>query len=1169
MGIDNFFKSLTKTTFVIKRNETKPREAPKNNSSGVHKAGHCVNDVDGISKRNNLNKDATKIKHPIKTLDKNLDNKQKYSDDAAKQDAKQDDCIEDSEIKELDKKIDCKRLYMDFNSILHVTANDIEKDIRYIQYSKIIGKIDDRCRDTMKRIDPNFDLDDDTMGEGKILTKEEWMIKFKKHVKKLIDDQYILESIRNYIDHIMKNLLTGEKVERIFISIDGMPTMAKIVEQKKRRIMTYITNGLKKKMHTDLKSKLSSNRILYEAHVYTFDRSKIIPVSDFMDALYLYLTSDTQFQKWMKTRYTQLKEIVVSSHHLPGEGEKKIMEDIISSNYNAGECVIFSPDADIIIMSMLIRNMLNRRATLDMCTGIKSVDHTVHTSNDDNESEIHGSGTHDSETQSETLGDVSDRKDKKQKLTSPKTKMISKVGLIRYNSYEDNYDYISANDLCRDIFNYVQGKTTLNLDEDRVTNDVSFLFTLLGNDFIPKLEAINVRTDIELILDMYVQTLEITHKSRHFGMYIIYHNRSRYRINYASFTKYFELLSMSEVSLIKERYLSNTYRNYKRLKYLFNEHLSESDHDDAKQPDTTFESKLLYPQLVRYVQFANIIFSVRKKMSEIKKQEVQNGSKMHMNSRIGKPIPFSTKNGPVPRYGRPRESYSHTPQVSRITSDHLMPYVQAEISDMLKDMDRDQFEHILVNLIEMFIKVERLNLSIRDVQKLPITDRLRKIIDDVLDSVNVEPSLYLVPDMPDVKSLYHQQNIKNQFPHPDMLITTYDEELYMMNRCISRYKDAFTPEYEIGFFRMTTKSRYKYDSSYIITDSEEYYSRYFGIDINSKDPDDIEKMNHIVSEYLKGLFWVFNFYMNCNDTEFNKNNTSDWFYQYSHAPLMFHISKFIFNMNKHSKDKKDRWRWMEKLYDSVCDTSYIPRKNFMTNIEYYLYVNPYQRLDQEILGDPLYKEISKVDYTKIFGDLDKMVDRIWEGDDSLLDVRYTYLSRGKLIGQKIFGYSDWKTFLETEGVDMDVMNECTDSVISMDRDVLDTYSTDDSVSGDDMVHAQSSKKTKYLTQCPLDGQYDTIILEDSQNMLKKMQDREHKSTQSFAIIKSSGTSMGLIPTTTCAPVETATTNAPTVTYDMWGFNPFMTAINVVRNTGHDSILACNKSHKSAHDIIYE
>jgi 5'-3' exonuclease len=866
MGIDNFFKSFAKTTFILKR----------------------TNDGNGNPQ---------------------IERKQ------------------NRDIKESVKKIDCDRLYIDFNSVLYTIANNIEKDVQYIQYAKIIGKIDNRCREIMRRIDPNFDLCDDTM------TKDEWLIEFKNHVKNSINDQYILESIRDYIDNIMHNLVTGDRVERIFISIDGIPTMTKIVEQKKRRIMTYLTNELKKKTKAYLKSEMSAERILYETHVYTFDRYKIIPMSAFMDTLCLYLTSDGQFQSWMKTRYVNLKEIIVSSHHLSGEGEKKIMEDIISSNYNTGECVIFSPDADIIIMSMLIRNILNRRATLDLD------------------------------------GKNAYNRLKKTKPINSKTKMISKVSMIRYNSYDDNYDYISADNLCRDIFNYVQGKTFLNLDEDRVTNDVGFLFTLFGNDFVPKLEAINVRTDIELILDTYVQTLEITHLSRHFGMYIIYHNRSKYRINYASFAKYFELLSSLEILLIKERYLSNTYRNYKRLKYLFEEDTKKSDR---------FESKLLYPRLVQYVQFANIILSARKKFNEIWKHETAHN-----------------------------ESASNK---TKIISNILMSYVQSEICHMMKDMSHKQFELVVVNLIETFVRIEALNLSICEIRKMSITEGLEKIIDEVIDNADIKPTLNLIPDVPDIKSYYHQQNIKKQFPHFDMKISSYDETMYMMNRCIGNYKDVFTPVYKIGYSHMTTKSEYKYKSSHPVTDAKEYYQRYFGVDINSKDPKVVNIMNHIASEYLKGLFWVFNFYMNQNDVEFNKKNTSDWFYPYSHAPLMFHISGYIFNMNKNG------WGWIDKLYDSVSNTSYIPRSHFMTKTEYHLYVNPYQKLNQRFLGEQLYNEICKVDHTLLFGDMDRMVDKIWEGDDSTLDVRYTYLSRGKLIGQKNLGYGEWKSLLESKGV---------------------------------------------------------------------------------------------------------------------------------------------------------
>ena len=169
MGIDNFFKSFAKTTFILKRNND------GNSNPQIERKQNC-------------------------------------------------------DIKESEKKIDCDRLYIDFNSVLYTIANNIEKDIQYIQYAKIIGKIDDRCREIMRRIDPNFNLCDDTM------TKDEWLTEFKNHVKNSVNDQYILESIRDYIDNIMQNMVTGDRVERIFISIDGIPTMTKIVEQKKRRI---------------------------------------------------------------------------------------------------------------------------------------------------------------------------------------------------------------------------------------------------------------------------------------------------------------------------------------------------------------------------------------------------------------------------------------------------------------------------------------------------------------------------------------------------------------------------------------------------------------------------------------------------------------------------------------------------------------------------------------------------------------------------------------------------------------------------------------------------------------------------------------------------------------------------------------------------------------------
>lgn len=890
--------------------------------------------------------------------------------------------VSNNEIDKIDK-IQCKRLYMDFISILHKTANKIENDIQYVQFAKIIRKVDAKCREIVKDINPNFDIDQEPNDI------EMWCNNFRNMVNRCVTNDYILDKIRQHIEYIMDELIIGETVERIFISIDGIPTMAKIVEQKRRRIMTCLLSGLKKKFNTDFKHQFTKERDLFMNYVYIFDRTLLSHVSSFMDILTDYLTSldENSFHTYMKVKYPNLEEIIISSHHQPGEGEKKIMEDIIDTNYNNllvsnEECVIYSPDSDVIILSMLIRNILNRRVTTELYNA-------THNNIDDS-------------INSNQL-----------RRENPKTKNISKVGLVRHNSYEDTYDYISADDLCSKIFKNVQKRTQLCLDEDRVTNDVSFIFTLFGNDFLPKLEAINIKNDIDTILRIYVQTLEATYKSRHFGMYIIYHSKAKYRINYASFSKYIELLSQIEVTLMKEKYMSNTYRNYKHIKSIFNDNGNEDDNN---------ASDLLYPQLIQYVQFANIMFSTRKKAYELlsnltNMQNIQNT---------------------IDTWRKPNSNSKNLATIN------MVPYVQQELMNTFKLItDTDQFESLIAKLIRIFVKIEKIkiDIDIDTFMTLSHSNRLALITVELLRDNPIYPKLELIHDFPNVKSYYHQQNIKNKFAHPDMSITIYDEELYMFTRCMNKYKNSLEPEYEIGSFKLSVvNNRYKYDSSYIITDAAEYYKRYIDIDLTNTTYKDTERLNTMIMEYIKGLFWVFDYYVN------NRNHISTWFYRYTHTPFLFHISRFIhtmtytyFNHNiplidhgissigkkrKYSVGSfKDKLIWMEKIYENVTDsTIYVPREKFMNMIEYYVYVNPYNKLDSNMIGRLLVEELKKVDQDLLFGNINQIIDRIWNGDKTLIDTRYTYLSKGKIIGQRILSYDEWKNILKEHNINFNMIH---------------------------------------------------------------------------------------------------------------------------------------------------
>ena len=59
----------------------------------------------------------------------------------------------------------------------------------------------------------------------------------------------------------------------------------------------------------------------------------------------------------LKNICKKLKDITISSSYEFGEGEKKILEHIIH-NKKSGSYVIFSPDADTILLSLIMQNKL-------------------------------------------------------------------------------------------------------------------------------------------------------------------------------------------------------------------------------------------------------------------------------------------------------------------------------------------------------------------------------------------------------------------------------------------------------------------------------------------------------------------------------------------------------------------------------------------------------------------------------------------------------------------------------------------------------------------------------------------------------------------------------------------------------------------------------------------
>jgi hypothetical protein len=280
---------------------------------------------------------------------------------------------------------------------------------------------------------------------------------------------------------------------------------------------------------------------------------------------------------------------------------------------------------------------------------------------------------------------------------------------------------------------------------------------------------------------------------------------------------------------------------------------------------------------------------------------------------------------------------------------------------------------------------------------LSVWKLIDKVVNVILNHKTIKPQLILFAKKYIVTDNYHQHNILKGFYHPDIKVTKYDEEVYILLR---NYNKHLSGDYEIGQVKLLINNdKYIYKKTNIITDSKVYYKRYFDIDISNKN--DIPKLNNIINEYIKGLFWVFDFYMNQNNI--NTDIVSNWFYKYSHTPLLYHVSKYIYC-------KKNKIEWFHNIYKSIDDHN-IHKNNFITPTEYYIFVNPIQKIDKIYINSDLYNKI--VNNHNLYIDLDNIVNKLWKGDTSLVDTSYTFLNKGRLINKIEIGYETWKLLVGT------------------------------------------------------------------------------------------------------------------------------------------------------------
>jgi len=267
-------------------------------------------------------------------------------------------------------------------------------------------------------------------------------------------DQYKLENLM--MERIMKYtefLIDYVKPQKLlYISVDGVAPMAKMNQQRKRRYKSSYDNIIKNNIKKKHKKKIGN----------TWSNTVITPGTEFMERLHNKLK---KYSRYINKKYKI--EVIYSSYHTPGEGEHKILQDIKKrSKINKDNVyAIYGLDADLIFLALA-----SKKSNIYLVR-----EEIIFGKNIQKQSEI---------------------KDPKQ------------LGI------EENLNYVSI-DKFREYLNYkIKSMIDRNMyDKNETidfTDDFIFICYFLGNDFLPHLPSIDIKTGgLDFIMGCYIDTYKI------------------------------------------------------------------------------------------------------------------------------------------------------------------------------------------------------------------------------------------------------------------------------------------------------------------------------------------------------------------------------------------------------------------------------------------------------------------------------------------------------------------------------------------------------------------------------------------------------------------------------------------------------------------------------------
>ena len=760
------------------------------------------------------------------------------------------------------KLIDTNYLFIDFNSIIHFISqrvNYLVNNALMLSLMEYNGCSDQSYLDKIDLLNLDEKIDIKLDSENIIIQS------FKNYFTSERLDDIIIKNVGIFLKHFF-NKFNKNKIKFIYLAVDGVPSKAKMVEQKKRRFIGEFEKNIKLEIIEKYKDQLDINKtdncsIPYNKYNYLqnkiiWSRGNISPGTFFMVKLGRFLNNKSFKNEVNKILpLVRHNNFILSNFTDKDEGEKKIM-DYINDTDNAvsGKICIFSPDADIILLSMILKN--------------KNIEKTV-LRNDQQRS----------------------------------TKII--------NLTDSYYDLIDIDTLENELFNYMKNK---DLNKIKVINDIVFIFTFFGDDFLHKIESFNVRNDIELILDIYKDLLE---QNDYTNCYLL-NNDDIITINYNNFMKILEMFSKMENKLIQRNYFEKKYKNYSYLLNKINNDLKNKKYEYS----TVDHNNVL--EFIKKNNINNVIKEFEIDLIELINKFIT----IEVNPRLKKTlshlqnISITLNNINLVPINHFIEFLKRVNNTQNINKDIYTLFNTRCFRNFLKLFEFNNelinyelLNNELLNSNNFNSEIIKKKYNIKNIKDINSNKKIELLILYYYINNSLPIIKYNIPSLRPLKLELFPFNINNsRFSKDIETMNEYDKNILKFDNMLDEYNKKLNKAYDTPL----GNPKYSFEEG-----KQKFYNDFF---------QDID-LSNIIRMYIDGLQWVVDYY-------FNGITYQKWFFMYHKSPLLQDIFIYLKNTND-----DDIFNNSKKALQKCCQISVTEE---LTPLEQLLYITPFDKNASQI-----------------------------------------------------------------------------------------------------------------------------------------------------------------------------------------------------------------------------